>query len=284
MRFVIVTGMSGAGKSQALNILEDIGFFCVDNLPIDLILKFAELSNIGEYNNVALGVDVRSGESLSKLTSIFETLKNKGHECKILFLDASNEILIKRYKETRRAHPLAVKDRLETGIKKEREKLDFLKKDSDYIIDTSTLLVKDLRKEIEKIFIQDNDFENMYVTILSFGFKYGLPSDADLIFDVRFMPNPYYKEDMKHKTGLDEDVRNYVMDSDDSREFLVKLIDMVKFLMPKYVKEGKNQLVIAIGCTGGKHRSVTVAESLYKNVKEDKNIGFKLYHRDIERW
>ncbi|SEQ39347.1 UPF0042 nucleotide-binding protein [Lachnospiraceae bacterium RM5] len=283
MRFVIVTGMSGAGKSQALNILEDIGFFCVDNLPIDLILKFAELSNIGEYNNVALGVDVRSGESLSKLTSIFETLKNKGHECKILFLDASNEILIKRYKETRRAHPLAVKDRLETGIKKEREKLDFLKKDSDYIIDTSTLLVKDLRKEIEKIFIQDNDFENMYVTILSFGFKYGLPSDADLIFDVRFMPNPYYKEDMKHKTGLDEDVRNYVMDSDDSREFLVKLIDMVKFLMPKYVKEGKNQLVIAIGCTGGKHRSVTVAESLYKNVKEDKNIGFKLYHRDIER-
>ena len=284
MRFVIVTGMSGAGKSQALNILEDIGFFCVDNLPIDLILKFAELSNIGEYNNVALGADVRSGESLSKLTSIFETLKNKGHECKILFLDASNEILIKRYKETRRAHPLAVKDRLETGIKKEREKLDFLKKDSDYIIDTSTLLVKDLRKEIEKIFIQDNDFENMYVTILSFGFKYGLPSDADLIFDVRFMPNPYYKEDMKYKTGLDEDVRNYVMDSDDSREFLVKLIDMVKFLMPKYVKEGKNQLVIAIGCTGGKHRSVTVAESLYKNVKEDKNIGFKLYHRDIERW
>ncbi len=283
MRLVIVTGMSGAGKSQALNILEDIGFFCVDNLPIDLILKFAELSNIGEYNNVALGVDVRSGESLSKLTSIFETLKNKGHECKILFLDASNEILIKRYKETRRAHPLAVKDRLETGIKKEREKLDFLKKDSDYIIDTSTLLVKDLRKEIEKIFIQDNDFENMYVTILSFGFKYGLPSDADLIFDVRFMPNPYYKEDMKYKTGLDEDVRNYVMDSDDSREFLVKLIDMVKFLMPKYVKEGKNQLVIAIGCTGGKHRSVTVAESLYKNVKEDKNIGFKLYHRDIER-
>ncbi len=286
MRFVIITGMSGAGKSSALKMLEDNGFFCVDNLPIELILKFAEITfrDKGEnIRNVALGIDIRSGQALEELDSVLAQMRNNRYHYEILFLDASDEVLIKRFKETRRAHPLMHEGRVDEGIIKEREKLSFIRNQSDYIIDTSTLLTKELRMEIEDIFVRDKKYKNLFVTILSFGFKYGIPADADLIFDVRFMPNPYYVNELRHKTGNDEDVKKFVMDSEVSEKFLEKLYDMIKFLLPNYVKEGKNQLLIGIGCTGGKHRSVTVANEIYEKISKDENLGIKVAHRDILR-
>ena len=286
MRFVIITGMSGAGKSSALKMLEDNGFFCVDNLPIELILKFAEITfrDKGEnIRNVALGIDIRSGQALEELDSVLAQMRNNRYHYEILFLDASDEVLIKRFKETRRAHPLMHEGRVDEGIIKEREKLSFIRNQSDYIIDTSTLLTKELRMEIEDISVRDKKYKNLFVTILSFGFKYGIPADADLIFDVRFMPNPYYVNELRHKTGNDEDVKKFVMDSEVSEKFLEKLYDMIKFLLPNYVKEGKNQLLIGIGCTGGKHRSVTVANEIYEKISKDENLGIKVAHRDILR-
>ncbi|MBQ3664814.1 MAG: RNase adapter RapZ [Lachnospiraceae bacterium] len=286
MRFVIITGMSGAGKSSALKMLEDNDFFCVDNLPIELILKFAEITfrDKGEHvRNVALGIDIRSGQALEELDSVLAQMRNNKYHYEILFLDASDDVLIKRFKETRRAHPLMHEGRVDEGIREERKKLSFIRKQSDYIIDTSTLLTKELRMEIEDIFVRDKKYKNLFVTILSFGFKYGIPADADLIFDVRFMPNPYYVNELKHKTGNDEEVKKYVMDSEVSGIFLEKLYDMIKFLLPNYVKEGKNQLLIGIGCTGGKHRSVTVANEIYEKLSKDENLGIKVAHRDILR-
>lgn len=286
MKFVIITGMSGAGKSSALKTLEDNNYFCVDNLPIELILKFAEITfseSEKTRRNVALGIDIRSGKGLSELDSTLSKMRKYGYAYEILFLDASDDVLIKRFKETRRAHPLALEGRVDEGIKKEREKLEFIRKQSDYIIDTSNLLTRDLRMKIEDIFIADKKYKNLFVTILSFGFKYGIPVDADLIFDVRFMPNPYYVEELKNKTGNDDDVKKYVMNSEVSEKFIEKLNDMIKFLIPNYVKEGKNQLLIGIGCTGGKHRSVTVANEIYEKFSKDENLGIKVAHRDILR-
>ncbi|MBQ5446251.1 MAG: RNase adapter RapZ [Lachnospiraceae bacterium] len=286
MKFVIITGMSGAGKSSALKTLEDNNYFCVDNLPIELILKFAEITfseSEKTRRNVALGIDIRSGKGLSELDSTLSKMRKYGYAYEILFLDASDDVLIKRFKETRRAHPLALEGRVDEGIKKEREKLEFIRKQSDYIIDTSNLLTRDLRMKIEDIFIADKKYKNLFVTILSFGFKYGIPVDADLIFDVRFMPNPYYVEELKNKTGNDDDVKKYVMNSEVSEKFIEKLNDMIKFLIPNYVKEGKNQLLIGIGCTGGKHRSVTVANEIYEKLSKDENLGIKVAHRDILR-
>ncbi|MCI5602610.1 MAG: RNase adapter RapZ [Clostridiales bacterium] len=286
MRFVIITGMSGAGKSSALKTLEDNNYFCVDNLPIELILKFAELTFSDKNSNdknVALGIDIRSGQALSELDYILDKMKKSGYHYEILFLDANDDVLIKRFKETRRAHPLTPEGRVDEGIVNERKQLEFLRKQADYIIDTSTLLIRELRMEIEKIFVENKEYKNLFVTILSFGFKYGIPVDADLIFDVRFMPNPYYIDELKHKTGNDDEVKDFVMSSEVSQKFLDKLYDMIKFLIPNYVKEGKNQLVIGVGCTGGKHRSVTVANVLYDRLSEDKNLGIKVAHRDIMR-
>lgn len=286
MRFVIITGMSGAGKSSALKTLEDNNYFCVDNLPIELILKFAELTFSDKNSNdknVALGIDIRSGQALSELDYILDKMKKSGYHYEILFLDANNDVLIKRFKETRRAHPLTPEGRVDEGIVNERKQLEFLRKQADYIIDTSTLLIRELRMEIEKIFVENKEYKNLFVTILSFGFKYGIPVDADLIFDVRFMPNPYYIDELKYKTGNDDEVKEFVMSSEVSQKFLDKLYDMIKFLIPNYVKEGKNQLVIGVGCTGGKHRSVTVANMLYDRLSEDKNLGIKVAHRDIMR-
>ncbi|MDD6292947.1 MAG: RNase adapter RapZ [Lachnospiraceae bacterium] len=286
MRFVIITGMSGAGKSSALKTLEDNNYFCVDNLPIELILKFAELTFSDKNSNdknVALGIDIRSGQALSELDYILDKMKKSGYHYEILFLDANDDVLIKRFKETRRAHPLTPEGRVDEGIVNERKQLEFLRKQADYIIDTSTLLIRELRMEIEKIFVENKEYKNLFVTILSFGFKYGIPVDADLIFDVRFMPNPYYIDELKHKTGNDDEVKDFVMSSEVSQKFLDKLYDMIKFLIPNYVKEGKNQLVIGVGCTGGKHRSVTVANMLYDRLSEDKNLGIKVAHRDIMR-
>lgn len=277
MRFVIVTGMSGAGKSTAMKILEDVGYFCVDNLPVELIGKFAELSFAsGDIDKVALGVDIRTGD-VSELEEVINNIPNK----KILFMDAGEEVLIKRFKETRRSHPLVTQGRVDEGIALEREKLQILKDKADYIIETDNLLTRDLRKELENIFVKNKEYKNLFITILSFGFKYGIPADSDLVFDVRFMPNPYYVPDLKKKTGNDQEVRDFVMDSAVSVEFKDKLVDMVKFLIPNYIKEGKNQLVISIGCTGGKHRSVTIANTLYEILSKNADYGIKITHRDI---
>ena len=284
MKLVIVTGMSGAGKTIALKMLEDIGFYCVDNLPISLVDKFVQLVSEGtSIEKAALGLDIRSGEEMGNLDEILENWRRSNVDVQVLFLDANDAVLIKRYKETRRTHPLAGAGRLENGIEKEREKLAFLKREADYIIDTSMLLTRELRKELEKIFLQDARYKNMYVTVLSFGFKYGIPEDADLVFDVRFLPNPYYDEHLRPLTGQVQAVRDYVMQGGTADAFLKKLYDMIDFLLPNYINEGKNQLVIAVGCTGGKHRSVTIARALYEHLEAAGEYGIRIDHRDIDK-
>lgn len=285
MRFVIVTGMSGAGKSVALKILEDFGYYCVDNLPIPLIGKFTELLYMPnqETEKVALGVDIRSGHALEEMEKVLRKMHRAGWKYEILFLDASDEVLIKRYKETRRNHPLAGDGRVNEGIEIERIKVRYLKENADFIIDTSTMLTRELKRELENIFVKNKEFNSLFVTILSFGFKYGIPSDSDLVFDVRFLPNPYYVGELKNKTGNDKEVQDYVMETGLANKFLVRLIDMVKFLIPNYILEGKNQLVISIGCTGGKHRSVTLANKLYESLENNGDYGIKVEHRDIEK-
>lgn len=285
MRFVIVTGMSGAGKSTALKMLEDMGYFCVDNLPIALVTKFGEMLTTpdSELNRVALGIDVRSGEALDGLEQHLKELDEKGISYEILFLDAKSDVLVKRYKETRRQHPLGGIGHVDVGIAKEREKISFLKLRATYILDTSKMLTRELKAELEKIFVEGKDFKNLYVTVMSFGFKYGIPQDADIVLDVRFLPNPYYIEDLKEKTGNDPKVQDYVMNNERAELFVKKLEDLVQFLLPNYIWEGKNQLVIAIGCTGGKHRSVTLANRLYEFVSGNEHYGARIEHRDIEK-
>ena len=285
MEYVIVTGMSGAGKSTALKIMEDIGYFCVDNFPIPLLEKFAEFAASGEtqLKRIAFGMDIRNGEALQQLSGIIQNLRARGNHVQILFMDASDEVLVKRYKETRRAHPLAGTDRVEKGIELERKQVKFLKEMADYIIDTSQLLTRELNAAIGDIFLGHQEYENIYLTILSFGFKYGIPSDADLVFDVRFLPNPYYLEELRPKTGNDSEIQQFVMKSPEAGEFLDKLEDMVRFLIPNYIKEGKNRLVIAIGCTGGKHRSVTLTNALYERLKKNQKYGLRAEHRDIDK-
>ena len=284
MRLVIVTGMSGAGKSTALKMLEDIGYFCVDNLPVPLIPKFAELLAVPgtEMNKAALGVDIRSGQSFQELANVLKVLDEGGCQYEILYLESSDDVLVKRYKETRRFHPLAGSDgRVEDGLKRERELLGFLKKKADYLVDTSHMLTRELKAELNKIFVRNKEYKNLYITVLSFGFKYGIPNDADLVFDVRFLPNPYYIEELRPMSGNDQPVRDYVMNNDTAKQFLTKLTDMVEFLIPNYISEGKTQLVIGIGCTGGKHRSVTLANELYEALKKTDSYGVRNEHRDI---
>ena len=285
MRFVIVTGMSGAGRSTALRALDDAGYFCVDNLPISLIEKFSELIYPGntEVTKVALGIDIRSGKAFNELAATLEELTVAGVNYEILFLDSSDEVLVKRYKETRRTHPLAQNGRVADGIQEERKRLEFLKKQADYIIDTSNLLTRELKQELDKIFVQNKNFKNLVITVLSFGFKYGIPTDSDLVFDVRFLPNPYYYEELRKLSGNDKPVQDFVMGFEVSHRFLDKLIDMIQFLIPNYVLEGKNQLVISIGCTGGKHRSVTLANKLYERLRNNADYAVRIEHRDIEK-
>ena len=284
MKIVIVTGMSGAGKSTALNVLEDEGYYCVDNMPISLIIKFADLAASQEegYSDIALGIDIRSGNALNELDEVLQKLEARRYNYKILFLDSSDDVLVKRYKETRRTHPLAKDDRVDKGISLEREQMTFLKERADYIIDTSQLLTRELKQELEKIFVKDTGYSNLFVTVLSFGFKYGIPVDAVIVFDVRLLPNPYYIDDLKSLTGNDKAIQDYVMGFDETKEFLNKVEDLIKFLLPNYVKEGKNSLVIAIGCTGGKHRSVTLANAIADAIQQTE-YGCKVEHRDIEK-
>lgn len=285
MKFVIVTGMSGAGKSTALKMLEDMGYFCVDNLPIALLPKFAELAHApgSDISQVAVGVDIRNGRSLDEMASVLENLKASGVAYQILYLEASDEVLVKRYKETRRAHPLAKQGRVEDGIRLEREKLLYLKENATYILDTSQLLTRELKKALEQILVEEKNFKNLMITVLSFGFKYGIPNDCDLVFDVRFLPNPYYVDGLKYKAGNDEEVQDFVMGYEISHIFLGKLVDMLNFLIPNYILEGKNQLVIGIGCTGGKHRSVTLANKLFEALSDRSEYGVRLEHRDVSR-
>ena len=285
MRFVVVTGMSGGGKSTALKMLEDAGFYCVDNLPLSLVEKFAELVSMpgSEVGKVALGLDVRSGQNFEDATKILEKLKSSGYKLEILFMDADEDVLIKRYKETRRIHPLAVDKRVEDGVRIERRVLENIRSHADYVIDTSNLLTRELKEELDRIFVQNEGYNSLMVTVMSFGFKHGIPADADLVLDVRFLPNPFYIDELKCMTGNDREVQEYVLGFPEAGVFMEKLTDMLQFLIPNYVKEGKNRLVVAIGCTGGKHRSVTLANELYKRMKDKGKYGCKLYHRDISK-
>ncbi len=284
IRFVIVTGMSGAGRNSVLRMLEDMGYFCIDNLPVRMIPKLTKvfISESRSMDRVALGIDIRNLQGLSELGDILGEMKEAGYRYEILFLEADSSVLVKRYKETRRNHPLALQGRVDKAIEEERKELAPIKKKADYILDTSHMLVRDLKQEIDKIFLDKEEYQNFFVTILSFGFKYGIPADSDLVFDVRFLPNPYYVPELKPQTGNDRDVYEYVMDSEQAAVFLKQLYQMIRFLIPNYILEGKNQIVISIGCTGGKHRSVTIANALAKKMQE-LPYSLKVEHRDIEK-
>lgn len=284
MEIIIVTGMSGAGKSTAIKHFEDIGYYCVDNLPPALIPNFAELitDKKHSYDKVVLGIDIRGGTLFEDLFSSLQKLEYSGFYFKILFFDCQDDVLIKRYKETRRLHPLARNERIHEGIEKEREILKHVKSKADYIIDTTHILPKDVKEVINKIYNEKAEFKNLMITILVFGFKYGMPIDVDLVYDVRFAPNPYYIPEMRPLTGNEAVIKNYVLRFDVTKEFLAKLEDMIDFLIPHYVKEGKNQLVIGIGCTGGKHRSVVIGNELCKHLQEQGNT-VTIQYRDIDK-
>ena len=282
MKLLILTGMSGAGKSTAFKMLEDLGYYCVANLPVQLLKSFIDLTDNGSLDQkVVVGIDVRNGESMSLLPGILTELDHDSKNYSILFLDAEDDVLVTRYKETRRNHPLSGQERIVAGILKERETIGFLKEKADYVIDTTHLLTRELKAELEKIFIKQVDYRSLFVTIMSFGFKYGIPEDADLVFDVRFLPNPYYDPELRPFTGNDAVIKSFVMGCEDAEIFLDKITGLIEFLIPNYIKEGKNQLVIAIGCTGGKHRSVCLANELHTALSGDDSYGLKIEHRDI---
>lgn len=283
MRFIIVTGLSGAGKTEATRSLEDMGYFCVDNLPPKLIPKFAEacVQSQGKINKVALVIDIRGGVFFDDLFESLNYLKKQEFKYEILFLDASDEVLVKRFKESRRSHPLAPGSRVITGINEERNKLREVKDRADIIIDTSKYAIRDLREEMNKNYGDVKQPEKqLSVTVLSFGFKYGIPVDSDLVFDVRFIPNPFYIPDLKPYSGNDEPVKKYVLEQEETKGFIKRADDMLDFLIPNYKKEGKRQLIISVGCTGGRHRSVAIANALYKKLLE-KNYNASVEHRDI---
>lgn len=284
MEFVIITGMSGAGKSQAIKIMEDINYYCMDNLPPALLPNFAELcsSSSKDVNKVAVVADIRGGIFFKDLFNSLDELRNKGIKYRILFLDASDGELVKRYKEQRRPHPLSSTGTIVDGIHEERLSLEEVKRRSDYIIDTTNMKMGRLKEELLNIFVQGNISYNINITVMSFGYKYGLPQDSDLVFDVRFLPNPFYIEELKSFTGNDKNVQDYVMGFDTTSTFIDKLKDMLFFLLPHYIKEGKSNLVISIGCTGGKHRSVTISNHIAK-ILSNENYRVLLNHRDVEK-
>jgi UPF0042 nucleotide-binding protein len=283
MRFVIVTGLSGAGKSQVSRFMEDIGFYCIDNMPPKLLKSFAEICYQSKLDKVAIVTDLRGGEMFTQIFDALEKLQKSDYDYEILFLEAADEALIKRYKETRRKHPLiSENDTVIDAITKERAVLSKIRAVSHNIIDTSNLTVTQLKEQITSIYKEGNKYEGIVTYVVSFGFKHGVPLDADLVFDVRFLPNPFYFAGLKEMTGEDKPVSDFVMKYSQSQEFLRKLNDMVSFLIPYYIEEGKSQLVIGIGCTGGQHRSVTIAKELYSHLKAEGHNVF-LRHRDIEK-
>lgn len=284
MKIIIITGVSGAGKSLAVKALEDMGYFCVDNLPPALIPKFADICchAHNRVEKVALVMDIRGGEFFNDFFYGVTALKEAGLSYEILFLEASDEVLIKRYKESRRSHPLSPQGRIIKGIKEERAKLQEVKKIASHILDTSNLSPRKFKESLVSIFAEGKKFEGLIINIISFGFKYGIPLECDLVFDVRFIPNPFYVPALKKLSGKNDAVREYVFNCEETHIFLQKLIDMLSFLIPNYIKEGKTQLIIGIGCTGGKHRSVAIAESLAGQL-EEKGHKAIVDHRDIEK-
>ena len=283
MRFVIITGLSGAGKSQVVKCLEDMEFYCIDNMPPALIPNFVEVCYQSKLEKVALVTDLRGGEMFKQIFDALNKLKQSKYEFELLFLEASDEVLVKRYKETRRRHPLLSSNTtVVNAIAEERQILSELRKIATHIIDTSNLTLNQLKKQITDIFRDGGQYEGIVTYVESFGFKYGIPLDADLVFDVRFLPNPFYIDDLKQYTGNDKCVSDYVMSYPQSVTFLNKLQEMITFLLPHYIEEGKSQLVIAIGCTGGQHRSVTIANELYKYLKANNHNVF-LRHREQEK-
>lgn len=286
MEIVIVTGLSGSGKSRAMVALEDIGYFCIDNMPPELIPKIVELCNDGKnekLSKVAVATDVRGGEMFFSLNESLESLKNLGVTYKVLFLDCLDSVLIRRYKETRRKHPLdnGTVSGTEQAVKNERELLKKVRESADYLVDTSYMSTAQLKERITSLFLGDSR-KSIIVHSMSFGFKYGIPNEADLVFDVRCLPNPFYIDELKHKTGLDNDVYEYVMKWEQAQIFKDKLFDLIDTLLPMYIDEGKSQLVIAIGCTGGKHRSVVFSELINKHIFES-GINTSINHRDINK-
>ncbi len=285
MQFLIVTGMSGAGKSQTANILEDMGYYCVDNVPPELIPAFVDLSQRGieEMGKIAVITDIRGGDMFDGINAVLDNLKRENKPYKILFLDSADQVLIRRYKENRRKHPLCEKGKysLEQAVKAERQKISALRHEADYVVDTSQISVNQLKTRIVSLF-SDNKNGNINILVKSFGFKNGTDVDADIIFDVRCLKNPFYDEKLKTLTGLDKAVRDYVMDDDNSKKYAQKLFDFIDFSIPLYISEGKSQLVISFGCTGGKHRSVTFAELLKDHLCE-KGMDCAVIHRDIEK-
>mgnify|MGYP000874954863 CR=1 FL=1 len=285
MEFLIVTGLSGAGKTRAINALEDIGFYCADNIPPKLITTFYELSQQakGSLSHVAVVTDIRGGDMFSSLLETLDRMKEEHKEYKILFLDANDFVLINRYKETRRKHPLADNclGSLEEAVKLERNVLRPVKERADYVINTTYLSPAQLKERISSLFLGDAS-DALMIRCVSFGFKFGMPTEADLVFDVRCLPNPFYVESLKHLTGLDQPVRDYVMKSDKTKGFVKRLFDLIDYMMPLYCEEGKSQLVIAIGCTGGHHRSVTLAQVLYEHLLAQ-NLRASVNHRDIQK-
>ncbi|MFZ5945732.1 MAG: RNase adapter RapZ [Bacillota bacterium] len=284
VKVLIITGLSGAGKTQAVRSLEDLGYFCVDNLPPSLIPKFAELcsQSKGEVTKVALVIDIRGGQFFDDLFAALEELKTMGIIYEILFLEASEEILVNRFKETRRRHPLNPQGGIIYGINLERERLQELRGRANKIIDTSDLKPSQLKEEIQNLWGLNGKQKILSVTVMSFGYKYGIPLDTDLLVDVRFLPNPYYIPELKELTGSEKQVQDYIFKSPVSHEFLEKYYKLLSFLIPNYISEGKTHLVIAIGCTGGRHRSVAIANSLGQLLQnEDYQVTVK--HRDIEK-
>ena len=311
MKPLIVTGMSGAGKHTAIQILEDFGYSCVDNLPVPLLKPFVDLNFSGKIEEdfageadkervdgvpgeaaakqdasakYAVVIDIRSGKNLGMLQSILDELDADGKGFEILFLDAEDSVLVKRYKETRHTHPIAGAKRVADGLVEERKAVAFLKERADFVVDTTHLLTRDLREELTQIFVDRKEYKSLLLTVLSFGFKYGIPQDADLVFDVRFLPNPFYDLNLRPLTGNDEPIREFVMKEQAAHDFIDKLYDLITFLIPNYIKEGKNQLVICVGCTGGKHRSVTLANAIFDKLQtKDAPYGIRIEHRDIDK-
>jgi len=282
IRFLIITGLSGAGKSTAMRVFEDLGFFCVDNLPPALLPKFAELAlqSGGNIRQAALAIDVRGGEFFDDLFSALRQLEDMGFDYEIVFLDSSDDVLVRRFEETRRKHPLSQTGGVLESIKEERQRLEAVKERADKIIDTSVLSVKELRTELLETYVRGRQEGTITVSVVSFGYKYGIPLDADLVFDVRFLPNPHYQESLRPLPGQSEAVRRFVLEQPATREFMARLTEMMDYLLPQFVTEGKAHLTVALGCTGGKHRSVVLADELAEHLQR-KGYNVSVRHRDM---
>ncbi len=284
IRLVIVTGMSGAGRTEAMRVLEDIGYFCVDNLPPRFILNLVELLEVSNHRSrhIAAACDVRSHEFFPELLDVIKKFKEKNISSKIIYLEADDEVLLRRFKRDRRKHPLSETGDILSGIKTERRMLQNIKEVSDLVMDTSRLETFELKDRIKEYFLGPKKKRSLKITVLSFGFKYGIPLDSDLLFDVRFIPNPYYVEELRDLIGKDEKVRDYVLSHPKAKEFLEMLKKMLDFLIPNYEKEGKTHLMIAFGCTGGKHRSVVFADEI-KKFLEERDFSVNVRYRDINQ-